>query len=44
MIELLACPVTGSPLTSLDDGLESAEGRRYPVRFGVPVLVPGARV
>ncbi|WP_432491999.1 Trm112 family protein [Kineococcus auxinigenes] len=43
VLELLRCPLTGQPLTPLEtDGevfLATADGIRYPVSDGVPVLL-----
>ena len=45
-LDLLRCPVTRSTLTLSDDGqtltADAPEGRglRYPVRDGIPVLLP----
>ena len=40
LLSMLACPVTGSPLTIQGDALVSSEGRSYPVINDVPVLLP----
>lgn len=41
LLDLLACPVTGSPLVREGDELvATGGGRRYPILDGVPVLLP----
>ncbi|HMP74032.1 MAG TPA: Trm112 family protein [Kiritimatiellia bacterium] len=41
MLDILACPVTGSMLTLEGDALVSVEGgHRYPVVNGIPMLHP----
>src|SRR6056297_2532973 len=44
MIEFLACPENGEALVEAEDGLARSNGTKYPVRFGVPILVPGVQV
>lgn len=40
LLELLACPVTGSRLRREGDFLVSAEGGlRYPIEGGIPILL-----
>ena len=40
LLNLLACPVTGTSLTIEGESLVSEAGTRYPVINGVPVLLP----
>ncbi|MDB6120343.1 MAG: hypothetical protein JWO08_4124 [Verrucomicrobiaceae bacterium] len=40
LLDLLACPMDGSPLRVEGDHLVSTEGTQYPVINGVPVLLP----
>lgn len=45
LLELLRCPVTRAPLRLEGNELVStSDGRRYPIRDGIPVLVPEAGV
>ena len=44
MIEFLACPEDGGALAEAEDALARSDGTKYPVRFGVPILVPGVQV
>jgi uncharacterized protein YbaR (Trm112 family) len=40
LLDLLACPVTGSRLTRQGDFLVSEEGGlRYPIEGGIPILL-----
>ena len=41
---LLVCPITKSPLRRDGDFLVSAEGRKYPIMDGIPILLPTAAV
>ena len=43
LLELLVCPVDAAALTSDDGELICAKGHRFPVRDGVPRLVPPSR-
>jgi len=41
LLKVLVCPVTHSPLVQEDDVLVGiAGGLRYPIRNGIPVLLP----
>lgn len=41
LLELLACPVCKTPVTEQGDRLVCARcHRRYPVRDGIPVMLP----
>jgi uncharacterized protein YbaR (Trm112 family) len=41
LLEILVCPVSKGPLRREGDELVSAEGRRYPIVNGIPVMIPG---
>jgi uncharacterized protein YbaR (Trm112 family) len=40
VVELLRCPATGLPLRVEGDRLVSDRGTSYPIRDGIPVLLP----
>jgi uncharacterized protein YbaR (Trm112 family) len=45
MLDLLACPVTGSGLRRDGDFLISEEGGlRYPIENGIPILLAGRAI
>lgn len=44
MLKFLACPENGAALEAYQDILTSEQGTAYPMRFGVPILVPGVEV
>lgn len=43
LLEILATPGGDAPLELLGNELAAADGRRYPIRGGIPQLLPGGR-
>ena len=39
VLEILRCPESGSALVREGDALVSAEGVRYPIRDGIPIML-----